>query len=67
MTKNFLFADLLLVLAMSACSSRQAYDAMQARERNECLKVPESQYQDCIERTSQSYAEFSRERESLKK
>ncbi|KPJ93935.1 MAG: hypothetical protein AMJ55_07150 [Gammaproteobacteria bacterium SG8_15] len=67
MTKNFLFAGLLLVIAMSACSSRQAYEAMQTRERNECLTVPESQYQECMERTTRSYDEFSRERENLKK
>ncbi len=67
MAKNFLFTGLLLVLAISACSSRQAYEAMQTRERNECLKVPESQYQECMERTSQSYDEYRREREDLKK
>jgi len=67
MAKNFLFTGLLLVLAISACSSRQAYEAMQTRERNECLKVPESQYQECMERASQSYDEFKRAREKPEK
>ena len=67
MVKKVLLTGLFLVFAMSACSSRQAYEAMQTRERNECLKVPESQYQECMERTSQSYDEYRREREDLKK
>jgi hypothetical protein len=67
MNKNYWFIILLLMLSLQACSSRQAYEAMQTRERNECLKVPESQYQECMERASQSYDEFNRDREKLEK
>lgn len=67
MMKNLVFIGMLALLLMQACSNRQVYDAMQARERNECMKVPESQYQECMERTHQSYDEFKRERDNMEK
>jgi len=67
MNKKYCFTILLLLISLQACSSRQAYEAMQMRERNECLKVPESQYDECMERADESYDTYKQNREELGK
>ena len=57
-----------VVLLIGACSNKAIYDNIQLNNRNDCAKLPRSQYDECIERAGKSYDEYERERkEALKK
>ena len=57
-----------VVLLIGACSNKAIYDNIQLNNRNDCAKLPPSQYNECIERASRSYDEYERERkETLEK
>ena len=61
--KSMKYLSLCLVFVVIAgCSNRGAYEGIQASNRNECLKVPESEYDECMENASKSYNEYERER-----
>jgi len=56
---------LLMVLVMfgvAGCSNKNIYDNIQLNNRNDCAKLPSSQYDKCIESASKSYDEYERER-----
>ncbi len=53
---------LVLPLLFVGCSNKAIYDNIQLNNRNECNKVPPSQYDECIERASKTYEEYERER-----
>lgn len=53
----------MFVLLLVGCSNKAVYDSIQYNNRNECNKVPPSQYDECIERASKPYEEYKRERE----
>ena len=53
----------MLVLLLVGCSNKAVYDNIQLNNRNECNKVPPSQYEECIDRASKPYKEYKRERE----
>ena len=67
MNKYYYLTILLVLCSLPACSSRQVYELIQIRERNECLKLPESQYEECIERADQGYDTYKKNREELEK
>jgi hypothetical protein len=46
------------------CSSRGVYEGIQTSNRNECAMLPQSQYDECMERASVSYDDYQREREA---
>lgn len=49
-------------LSLSGCSSRQAYGAGQAWQRNECNKLPDyEQRNQCMESTAMSFEEYQRQ------
>lgn len=52
----------LALLVVAACSNREVYDSIQAGKRNECSKLPPSQYEECIADANKSYYEYERER-----
>jgi hypothetical protein len=52
-----------IVGVLAACSDRQVYESLQARERSECAKQPPNLYRACIERADMSYEEYQRARE----
>lgn len=56
---------LVVPLLFAGCSKKAVYDNIQLNNRNECNKVPPSQYEECIERTSKSYEEYERERKEV--
>ena len=58
---------LLLAGALSACSNQQLYTAVQERERQECARLPQVQYEECMQEIEGSYDEYAREREELKR
>lgn len=53
---------LLTVLTVIGCSSRQIYDSFQYNQRNECVKLPESQYDECMQRASKPFDRYEKER-----
>lgn len=55
----------LLLLMMVGCSYRGAYEGIQASNRNECSKLPPSQYDECMEKARKSYGEYERERKEV--
>lgn len=62
--KKCYFFILLAVFMTVGCSSKQLYDSMQYSQRNECGKLPESQYGECIENINKPYEEYAKEREA---
>ena len=63
MTKRTLFP---LLFILSGCSNKGIYEQIQTNNRVNCGKLPNSQYEECIEGNSKTYDEYERERhESL--
>ncbi len=56
---------ILLIIYIQACSSRQVYDSIQHSQKLECQKVPYSEYDECIERTNESYDNYKQKREEV--
>jgi len=56
---------LLIVFSLAGCSNKAIYDNVQINKRNACIKVPESQYEECIERANISYEEYERGRKEV--
>jgi hypothetical protein len=52
----------LVLLALAGCSNKGVYEGIQTSNRNECFKLPPSQYDECMEDASKSYDEYERER-----
>ena len=53
---------LLIFFIIAGCSSRVAYESIQAGNRSECSKLPPSQYDECMNNANKSYDEYERER-----
>ena len=51
---------LLVLLILTGCSSKGAYEGIQASNRVECSKLPPSQYDKCIKSANKSYEEYER-------
>lgn len=50
---------------LAGCSSKAVYDNVQLNNRTDCNRVPQPQYEECIERTDKSFEEYERERKEL--
>ena len=55
------------ICTITGCSARAAFDSIQLANRNDCSKVPSSQYEECIAGTEKSYKEYERERQAVLK
>jgi hypothetical protein len=55
----------LLLLIVVGCSYRGVYESIQVGNRNECSKLPPSQYDECIEKASKSYDEYERDQKEV--
>ena len=55
---------LVLFLAIAGCSSRGAYEGIQVSNRNECARLPLSEYDECMEKANKPYDEYERERKA---
>ena len=54
------------ILSIGACTSRGIYEARQQDAHNACLNKPSGIERDkCLSQTSQSYDEYTREREKV--
>lgn len=58
-------ATLVLLLCVIGCSNRGVYEGLQTGARNECSKLPSSQYDECMEATETSFDEYERERREV--
>ncbi|MGH1427770.1 MAG: hypothetical protein ACRBEE_07510 [Arenicella sp.] len=58
---------MLLLMPLIACSNKQVYDAVQANQRSQCKKLPNSEYEECKQREQLSYEQYQEERQKLKK
>ncbi|HDZ08320.1 hypothetical protein [Pseudohongiella sp.] len=58
------FVLLLVAVALNAgaCSNRAVYDNLRVHQRQECGDQPMSSYEQCLERTRQTYEAYKRER-----
>jgi len=52
----------LVILLLSACSNRGVYEGIQTGKRNDCLRLPSPQYEECMKDANKSYDEYERER-----
>ena len=59
------FVLLLSVFLFVACSNKSVYDNIQSHNQKECSKLPLSQYDECIHRSSKPYKDYKRERDSV--
>jgi hypothetical protein len=60
-------AALVLAAAPAGCSQRQVYEAVQQNRQLECQKLPQGQYEQCMERYSEPYESYTRERRELER
>ena len=58
---------ILLMTLLVACSNKQAYNAVQANQRSQCQKLPNSEYEECKQREQLSYEQYQEERKKVKK
>lgn len=65
--KGCLVALALCALALTACSNRQVYDAIQQNRQLECQKLPGTQYDECMKQVSEPYDDYKRDRDELTK
>ena len=60
--KNIAFVAFFLI-AISGCTNKQIYEATQPKYNEaECMKLPQSQYNECMQRDAETYEEYERER-----
>ncbi|WP_434358815.1 hypothetical protein NF212_03345 [Parasalinivibrio latis] len=59
-----LFIALSTSVLLSACTYRGVYEGLQYSERNECMKLPLNQQQECLDRVNTPYRDYEREREA---
>lgn len=60
-----LFLLISIVFFLQACTSQQLHTLFQGKQQNDCQTVPNSQYEECIERANESYEEYSSKRKEV--
>lgn len=58
---------ILLLMSLMACSTKQAYEAIQLKQKNDCQTLQGSEYEECMQRAEQSYEKYKEQRESVMK
>ena len=56
---------LLVGAVLSGCSNRQLYESIQYDQKLKCQTLPQSQYEECMEKASQSYEDYKRARDEV--
>jgi hypothetical protein len=52
-----------LHIAVSGCTNKQIYESTQPKYNEaECMKLPRSQYEECMARDAETYEEYEQER-----
>jgi hypothetical protein len=53
----------LVQIAVSGCTNKQIYEATQPKyNQAECMELPKSQYEECMNRDAETYEEYEKER-----
>lgn len=55
----------LSLLSVVGCNNKAVYDNIQYNKRTDCLKVPASEYEQCMEGVDRSYEEYERQRKAV--
>jgi hypothetical protein len=58
-------AILLSALLTTACSNQNWYIGAQSAHKAHCMKQPVSEYEDCMQQTSESYNEYELKRQDV--
>lgn len=57
---------LMFTLALTACTTQNWYQGMQASHEARCMQEPISEYEECMKQTDDSYDEYQENRQQLK-
>ena len=66
MQKKFTATALLLSILAVSWTNQELYDTMQSGKEVECLKVPDSQYDDCMAAAKKPYEVYQEERKETR-
>ena len=58
---------LLVILMLSSCTNQQIYRAFQSNQQLDCQGLPQSQYEECIKLSDESYDSYQQKRDEMKK
>lgn len=53
----------LALILIAGCSNKATYQNLQINQRNKCLELPQSRYDECMKGVDKSYEEYERERQ----
>ncbi|MGP9799626.1 hypothetical protein [Rheinheimera sp. NSM] len=53
---------LCLLLCVSGCSNKAAYQNLQLNKQQQCMRGPAAEYDKCMQGMDQSYEEYERQR-----
>lgn len=62
---KYIFLVFLTGVSTLGCNNKGIYDFLQKENRAKCANLPESQYDECIERAKKTYKEYEKERKQL--
>jgi hypothetical protein len=63
MNNRYLGLVFILLVMSIGCTNKQIYEATQPKfNEAQCMKLPQSQYDECMQRETQSYEDYERER-----
>lgn len=55
------------LLLLTGCSTKGVYQDLQRNKHNQCVQLPVSEYQKCMQDMSKSYEEYQQQREQVLK
>lgn len=53
-----------VLVTLYGCSNRAVYEGIQTGNRNECVELHPSQYDECMDEANRSFNEYERERKA---
>jgi hypothetical protein len=56
---------IICILVITACTTQQYYEGLKAGQRANCLKYPDSEYDDCIDETNTEFEEYKSQRKEV--
>ena len=62
---GLLLVSIVLIITLSACSRQNWYQGAQSAKEAHCMKEPVSEYEDCMQQSSENYDEYNKNREAL--
>lgn len=62
---GLLLVSTVLIAPLTACSKQSWYTGAQSAKTSQCMKGPASEYEDCMQQSSESYDEYEKNRRDL--